>query len=503
MEITSNKVEFTLEYSQSEKFLNAVKTVPRQWQWRLLTIGLVVSDFLMIGLGFRLAYWVRFELNLEIFRLDVVPDFTFYQRLVFLIIPIWLVLFGFMGAYSRQNLLGGTQEYSLVFNATATGMIILMAGGFLEPNFIFARGWLVIAWASAMVFTIWGRFILRRVIFILRRKGFFVSLAMIVGANNEGISLADQLMNWKNSGLHIVGFVDKKMPTGTPIHKNLKVLGHADQIDELISKFSIEELILASSAYSSRDAMVDIFMRYGANSGVNVRMSSGLYEILTTGLTVKEFAFVPLVGVDPVRLRGVDHLFKSILDYSMTIPGLILLSPVLLLIAIAIKLDSPGPVLHLRRVMGVNGKQFFAYKFRTMYENGDEILEKYPDLKKELAKNHKLKEDPRVTKVGRFIRKWSLDELPQMFNVLKREMSWVGPRMIAPEETEKYTKWEMNLLTVRPGITGLWQVSGRSDVTYDERVRLDMYYIRNWSIWLDLQLLVQTIPAVLNRRGAY
>lgn len=503
MEITSNKVEFTLEYTQSQKFINAVKTVPRQWQWRLLTIGLIITDFLMIGLGFRVAYWVRFELNIEVFRLDVVPDFGFYQLLVFITIPIWLVLFGFMGAYNRQNLLAGTQEYSLVFNATATGMIILMAGGFLEPTFIFARGWLVLAWASAMVLSIGGRFIVRRIVSFLRKQGYFVSLAMIVGANNEGISLADQLMNWKSSGLHIVGFVDKKMAAGTPVHKNLKVLGHADELDDLISKFHVEELILASSAYSSRDALVDIFMRYGVKSGVNVRMSSGLYEIITTGLNIKEFAYVPLVGVDPVRLRGVDHLLKSILDYSLTIPGVILLSPILLLIAIAIKLDSRGPVLHLRRVMGVNGKQFYAYKFRTMHVNGDEILEKYPDLKQELEKNHKLKNDPRVTKVGKFLRKWSLDELPQMFNVLKREMSCVGPRMISPEETEKYTKWEMNLLTVRPGITGLWQVSGRSDVSYDERVRLDMYYIRNWSIWLDLQLLVQTIPAVLQKRGAY
>jgi len=138
-----------------------------------------------------------------------------------------------------------------------------------------------------------------------------------------------------------------------------------------------------------------------------------------------------------------------------------------------------------------------------MQVNGDQLLETHPLLKKELAENHKLKEDPRVTKVGKFLRKTSLDELPQLFNVIRREMSLVGPRMISPEETEKYTKWELNLMTVRPGITGLWQVSGRSDVSYSERVRLDMYYIRNWSIWFDLQLLIQTLPAVLKRRGAY
>jgi lipopolysaccharide/colanic/teichoic acid biosynthesis glycosyltransferase len=172
------------------------------------------------------------------------------------------------------------------------------------------------------------------------------------------------------------------------------------------------------------------------------------------------------------------------------------------LIAIAVKLDSPGPLIHRRRVMGVNGTQFDAFKFRTMYVNGDEILAKYPELQQKLDTNHKLKDDPRVTRVGKFLRKTSLDELPQLVNVLRREMSLVGPRMISPPEMEMYAQYGTNLLTVKPGITGMWQVSGRSDVTYAERVRLDMFYIRNWSIWLDLQLLFQTIPAVLLRRGA-
>ena len=153
--------------------------------------------------------------------------------------------------------------------------------------------------------------------------------------------------------------------------------------------------------------------------------------------------------------------------------------------------------------MGLNGKQFHALKFRTMAMNGDEILAQHPELREELAQNHKLKKDPRLTTVGAFLRKFSLDELPQVWNVLKRDMSLVGPRMISPEEMPMYKQFDINLLTVLPGITGLWQVSGRSDISYAERVRLDMHYIRNWSLWLDLQLLFQTIPAVLKGRGAY
>jgi len=326
---------------------------------------------------------------------------------------------------------------------------------------------------------------------------------VIVGANNEGLSLAEQLMRWKSSGFHLVGFIDKKLAAGTPLFRHLHVLGTVDDLDKIIQQYGVEELILASSAISSRDKMLEIFQRYGVSSGVNVRMSSGLYEIITTGLTVKEFAYVPLVGVNKVRLTGIDEVLKLALDYAITIPGLILIAPLLLAVALAVKFDSPGPVIHRRRVMGMNGRQFDAYKFRTMHVNGDEILKKYPKLQHELARNHKLKDDPRITRIGAFLRRTSLDELPQFFNVLMRDMSLVGPRIITSAEVEKYNKWDLNLMTVRPGITGLWQVSGRSDVSYEERVRLDMHYIRNWSIWLDLQLLVQTIPAVLKARGAY
>jgi exopolysaccharide biosynthesis polyprenyl glycosylphosphotransferase len=248
---------------------------------------------------------------------------------------------------------------------------------------------------------------------------------------------------------------------------------------------------------------LEIFQKYGMSEDISVRMSSGLYEIITTGLRVREYAYVPLVCVNKVRLTGVDSLLKMVLDFGLGIPILIASLPIMAVIAILIRLDSPGPIIHRRRVMGVNNRQFDAFKFRTMYVNGDEILAQSKELQQELAEKHKLKNDPRVTRVGRVLRKLSLDELPQIFNVLRFEMSLVGPRMISPEEMKEYNQWGMNLLTVRPGITGLWQVSGRSDLSYAERVRLDMHYIRNWSIWLDLQLLIQTIPAVLRRRGAY
>ena len=503
MESTQSSVHYFVETPIKAKIRKASESVPRHLQWRLYIASLVLVDIFMLGVASRLAYYLRFELTFRIFFQNLNPNQIFYQNVATFLIPALLGIFLLLGLYDREKLLGGTKEYSMVFNGLTFGMMLIIAIGFLEPEFILARGWLLLTWIFSFLFTAVGRFSMRRAIYALRKIGYFLSSAVIIGANNEGLSLAEQLNGTRVSGFHIMGFIDKKLPVGTQLLRDQYVLGTVDNLEDLIERYEIEELILASSAISSRDRMLDIFQKYGISSNVNVRMSSGLYEIITTGLTVKEFAYVPLVGVNKVRLTGVDEFLKYFLDILLTIPALLILGPIMLIIALAIKLETPGAAIHRRRVMGMHGKEFDAFKFRTMHENGDDILDSYPELKEELSQNFKLREDPRVTKVGQILRKTSMDELPQLFNVLRREMSLVGPRIITPAEVEKYEKWDLNLMTVRPGLTGLWQVSGRSDVTYEERVRLDMHYIRNWSIWLDIQLLFQTIPAVLRSRGAY
>lgn len=489
--------------SMGKKIGKVNSVISRQMQWFVYKIALVGSDILMTGLAFRLAYFFRFETSFQFFDESAVVSVEHYRSLVALSSFLWLLIFVINGLYNNQNLLGGTREYDKLFRSSTVGFVMLVIAGFLQPNLVIARGWLLMAWGFTFLLASLGRFGLRRAVYFLRRHGFFLTPAVIVGANQEGRWLAEQLLSWETSGLHLVGFVDKKEPVTTPLFHNLVCLGSVDELGEIITRYDISEVILASSAISTRDYLLDIFKRYGVSDTVNIRMSSGLYEVITTGLTVNEFAYVPLVYVNKVRLTGADNFLKLVLDYLITITGLIIISPLLVLTTILIKFSSPGPIIHKRRVMGINGKQFYALKFRTMLVNGDEVMASHPELKEELAKNHKLKYDPRVTKVGAFLRKYSLDELPQLFNVLKRDMSLVGPRMISPEEVAMYKQFDMNLLTVLPGITGLWQVSGRSDISYDERVRLDMYYIRNWSIWLDLQLLFQTIPAVLKGRGAY
>ncbi|HRQ40398.1 MAG TPA: sugar transferase [Chloroflexota bacterium] len=456
----------------------------------------------MVGIAFLLAYFVRFYSALPLFEISIAPVYDYYRNISLFLNPMWVIVFWGFGLYNRRNLLGGTQEYSLIFKAISLGIMVVVIFSFLHVDFILARGWLLIAWLFTFLFVSFGRFWIRRIIYALRRRGYYLSPALIVGINEEGKLLGEQLVGWQTSGLHVLGYVDDHAKPGTAVYKQLQCLGDTQHLDHLIARYGIEELIIATSSMT-RHEMLSIFKRYGLVSGLNLRLSSGLFEIITTGLEVKEMACTPLVRVQKVRMTGMDSVFKLMLDYAIIFSAMLAVLPLMLLIAVVIKLDSPGPIIYRRRVMGINGRQFDAYKFRTMHVNGDEILAQHPELQNELSENHKLKEDPRITRAGRFLRKASLDELPQLFNVLKRQMSLVGPRMISPSEMEKYNDWALNLLTVLPGITGLWQVSGRSDISYDERVRLDMYYIRNWTIWLDIQLLIQTIPALLKGRGAY
>jgi lipopolysaccharide/colanic/teichoic acid biosynthesis glycosyltransferase len=194
---------------------------------------------------------------------------------------------------------------------------------------------------------------------------------------------------------------------------------------------------------------------------------------------------------------------RTAIDYVVAATGLVILAPLLLVVVLLVRLDSPGPVFFRRVVVGRGESRFRLIKFRTMYANADEILARNDKLRQEYERNFKLYNDPRVTRIGRFLRRSSLDEVPQLINVLAGQMSLVGPRTVGPEELFKYGVWKRDLLTIKPGLTGLWQVSGRGDVPYDERVKIDIQYVRNRCLALDLWIILRTIPAVLSGRGAY
>jgi len=384
---------------------------------------------------------------------------------------------------------------------------LVVVASFLVPEFVISRGWLVMSWLVSTLMICTNRLVLRRMAYTMRSKGWFITPAVIVGTNSEAISLAMQLRDSNSSGVAILGFIEEhNLDNLDRAHSSLiglPILGGLSSLSTVLTNNGAEEVIIATTALT-RAQLFETAQELVATPQVKMSLSSGLYEIFTTGMQVTSKGSVPLMSLNRLRLDPIEMTLKNILDYTLIITSLFVLLPIFALISLLIKLDSPGPIFHRRRVLGVGGKAFDAFKFRTMVVNGDEVLAQHPELLVELQANHKLKEDPRITRVGQWLRRASLDELPQIFNILLGQMSLVGPRMISPAEAEMYGQMKHNLLTVKPGLTGLWQVSGRSDLSYDERVRLDMQYIRNYSIWLDLQILIfQTLPVVLKGSGAY
>lgn len=461
----------------------------------LIVILFILSDLLMVTVAFQVGMVVSVAAGAPP-AVENIPN-----TLSISIIFSWLIIFSIAGLYGRKRLFNSVHEFRLIFQATTAAALAIIVVGYLGDTTIINKWWLVTTWALMTSSVGLGRTGIRAMIYLIRKRGYLLISTLLVGVSPESYYLAEQFAQIKSAGIKVVGFADDNLRVGAK-WGNFPVVGSIAQLDELIRKHNVEEVIISTGALN-QEQLLSLFKRYGVAQGIDLRLTSGLFEMITTGVQVEEIASVPLAHINKVRLTGSARLTKLLTDYALTLPAVIFGAPLLLALALAVKLDSPGPIIHRRRVVGVNGKEFDAFKFRTMRIDGDEILAQHPDLQAELARNHKLKDDPRITRIGSALRKYSLDELPQLFNVLRQEMSLVGPRMIAPNELTKYNQWDVNLLTMRPGISGLWQVSGRSDLTYEERVRLDMYYIRNWSFGLDLSLILRTIPVLVFGRGAY
>ncbi|NWG22389.1 MAG: sugar transferase [Chloroflexi bacterium] len=475
------------------------RSVVRRAGRRLLIGQLVLTDMLVVLVSFTIAYTVRFQSDLPIFNEGWVRP-EFYATVVVALAPVYLALFWVYGLYSPVNLLGGATEYARMFNAVTTGMLLVIVVSFLFPEFIVARGFLLLSWALLVVLGMTSRFLMRRAVYAQRRSGRFVDRTLIIGANPEGIAITEQLLSAKTSGVQIVGFIDDYLPIGSEPIPGVPVLDNSLSFATQVKQHGIDTVVIANTSMM-RDRLLSVYSTLDTFQDVEVRLASGLFELLTTGVRVREEGFVPLIVLNKTRIIGVHLILKTLLDYTLAALTLLALMPLFLVVAYLIKRDSPGPVIYRRRVVGQGRREFDAFKLRTMHLHGDRLLT--PEQKQELETHGKLKDDPRITKIGAFLRKYSLDELPQLVNVLRGEMSLIGPRMITRQELEKFGKWQHNLSTVKPGLTGLWQVSGRSDLSYEDRVRLDMHYIRNHTIWLDLQILFMTIPALLTGRGAY
>ncbi len=471
-----------------------------QQKRRFLIIALIFGDALVITISFALAYVVRFFSNLPIFAEGAMQP-EFYTILIAMLVPCWLIIFKLHGLYQLTAIFNGTHEYSQILNAASKGMILVVLLTFIIPAIVIARGWLVISWLFACCFMISWRFGFRRIVYWLRQRGHLLERVLIIGATDEGCAIAEQLWEERRAGAQIIGFIDDRLPVGSEVLPNkARVLGATSHFAQLVEEHNIDTIIIADTNLI-RERLINVNGAMDLLNQLEVRIAPGLFDLLTIGVQVREQGAVPLLSLNKTRLTGPHAIGKAVIDRLGALIGLIALTPLFLITAILIRLDSPGPVFYRRRVMGVGYRQFDAFKFRTMSIDGDSRLT--PEQREELAAHGKLKDDPRITHVGKVLRRFSIDELPQLVNVLLGQMSLVGPRMITASEMRHFGRWQHNLLMVRPGLTGLWQISGRSNLGYADRVRLDMHYIRNYSIWLDILIIYRTIPALLKGEGAY
>jgi exopolysaccharide biosynthesis polyprenyl glycosylphosphotransferase len=281
----------------------------------------------------------------------------------------------------------------------------------------------------------------------------------------------------------------------------LRSLGRLEELPEVLARERIQEVIIADPDFPQEQAveLVDLCHR----RGVTVQVAPSTMEILLDRAEFVPGETVPLFTLRPPVFQGIDYALKRTFDLVVSLVGLILLAPALLVIAIAVKLSSRGPVLYRSVRPGIGGKPFPCFKFRTMREHADQLQADLESLNEQSGALFKIRRDPRLTRVGRFLRRYSLDELPQLVNVVRGEMSLVGPRPLPMRDFEHLEEWHKKRYLVLPGITGLWQVSGRAELDFDDLVRLDFLYLERWSVFLDLSILLKTIPAVISGRGAF
>lgn len=382
-------------------------------------------------------------------------------------------------------------------------MLLVIVTYFLGTAESISRLFMSLFWIGSFMSLCLFRYISKR--FMVKIKIWQIPV-LIIGAGKTAELLARKFENEPGIGYDIIGFIED-FPNQCKLMKRYPLLGTFANIEEVIRKSGIKDVILATPGLD-RKKLVQLICRVQPCVR-NLTIVPDLFGIPMSNISVESFynekTLVLKLRNNLARTR--NRIFKRSFDFGLSVFGTIVIAPILAIIAFLIYCSSPGPIIFSHMRIGSNGKKFPCYKFRSMVSNSQEMLTKYlaenPQAREEWQKDFKLKNDPRVTKIGAFLRKSSLDELPQLFNVIKGEMSLVGPRPIIDKEIEKYEDYINDYYIVRPGMTGYWQVSGRSDVNYDERVQMDSWYVRNWSFWQDIILLVKTIGVVLGKKGAY
>lgn len=468
---------------------------------RVQSLALQLADLILINIAFIAAYYARYELGLggNVTDENYVDLFVYLPLQAGLTLTLFAVLHlaGLYRPVARRPLV---EEAWNVVLTSSFGMTLFFAMVFLIRGFAYSRALFLMAWAMATIALVATRLGTRLVLALLRQRGIGIRRVLVVGGGP--LSRAVMHVLTTEPGLHyrLVGFVHNDTPRDLG---RFKCLGTLDDLAELVRSYQVDEVIVALA--SAHHETVSDIAQQCRNEGVVFKLVPDLVELSLSlsQVDVEALRGIPVIGMREVSIQGLNQFIKRALDVAVSGLAIWVLSPLWLCIALAVKLDSPGPVYFTQTRLGKNGKPFYARKFRSMHINAEDLL---PDL---LNKNEatgpifKMRHDPRVTRVGRWLRRASLDELPQLWNVLRGDMSMVGPRPPLPSEVMQYEEWHKKRLTVAPGMTGLWQVSGRSELPFDEMVLLDIYYIENWSLGLDFEVVLRTLPAVLSGRGAY
>ncbi len=462
----------------------------------------MLIDSLLIGMSFVLAYILRYEFEF-IRPVDEANYAPFGPFIPYTLIFIVWVIAAKQGAGLYQIVRDRTlvNEAFQTINAASNAAIIIMALSFLLRPLVFSRLLIVQAAIISVILLFIWRLVLRALRNRRYAQGLDVENVLLVGIDEMGRGVMRAIVARPDLGYRLVGFVDDHPERQKAIGR-VPALGAISDIERIIAEHQVDLVIITLPWLAQRRVieMID------ATDGVDVRVVPDVYQFNMSQVRVEMLGGVPLLGIGhEIQFHRSSLLAKRIMDVVLTLMLMPLILPIMALTALAIRLESPGPVLFYQTRLGFQGKPFRMVKFRSMVVDAeaqqDRIVERTADDPE--GKYTRQAEDPRITRVGHFIRRTSIDELPQLFNVLRGEMSLVGPRPPIPEEVALYKDWHRQRLMTRPGMTGLWQVSGRSDIPFEEKALLDIYYIENWSLAFDLQILLQTAPQVLFSRGAY
>lgn len=457
-------------------------------------------DILMIILGMVIAYELRYRLQ---WFVEVVYEAPLIAYLPFGILFVGLIpgILWLEGAYRRWRGRGWLDHVYRIINSVTTTLVLILAYAFISRPLVYSRLLLLEAGIGIIILMSLDRIAVLLIQQNRFRRGIGVRRVIIVGAGEVGRRVIRTIVAQPQLGYHIIGYVDDNPAKGEKEIGRIKGLGPVDSLGEHIDTDVVDE-VLITLPWTFHRRILNI-LRECERHHVSARIVPDIFQLSLSQVEVSDLGGVPLISVRDIAFSRVALIFKRAFDTSGAVLGLIVGAPVLAMIAIAIKLDSPGPVFFRQTRVGKNHRQFRIIKFRSMRIGAEQEQKRLQELNEADGPLFKIRDDPRLTRVGAFLRRTSLDELPQLLNVLRGEMSLVGPRPPVPAEVASYQPWHMQRLTVPGGMTGLWQVSGRSELTFDEMVLLDIFYIEHWSPWLDLQILLRTIPKVLLATGAY